>query len=223
MQRVAHLDWNGLDLVDKPAVATPEVIVPEFGPLPDIAPSKTISPSELAGAKVLPGDVTEDDEDAKERGTVIHLLLEHLPRTAPADRAGLGYALVPTDPTLTDSVIRLLDQPALGHLWADDALTEVPVTADLPPLGRIHGTIDRLILTPTTVLAVDYKTNRIVPDNPAQTPLGVLRQQAVYDAALRQVFPDRQITVAILWTATAELMVLPETLLHETMTGLATA
>jgi ATP-dependent helicase/nuclease subunit A len=70
---------------------------------------------------------------------------------------------------------------------------------------------------------VDYKTNRIVPDQPAQTPLGVLRQQAVYHAALRQVFPNRQITVAILWTATAQLMDLPETLLHETMTGLATA
>jgi len=172
---------------------------------------------------VLPGDIAEDDEDAKERGTLIHLLLEHLPRAARADRAGLGYALVPTDTALTDSVIRLLDQPALAHLWTDDALTEVPVTADLPRLGRIHGTIDRLILTPTTVLAVDYKTNRIVPDQPAQTPLGVLRQQAVYHAALRQVFPNRQITVAILWTATAQLMDLPETLLHETMTGLATA
>ncbi|MBR2574096.1 MAG: double-strand break repair helicase AddA [Loktanella sp.] len=222
VQRVAHLDWDGLDLVDKAAVTAPEVIVPEFGPLPDIVRSKTISPSELPGAKVLPGDIA-DDEDAKERGTLIHLLLEHLPRAAPADRAGLGHALVPTDTALTDSVIRLLDQPALGHLWDDDALTEVPITADLPDLGRIHGTIDRLILTPTTVLAVDYKTNRIVPDQPAQTPLGVLRQQAVYHAALRQVFPNRQITVAILWTATAQLMDLPETLLHETMTGLATA
>ncbi len=223
VQRVAYLDWDALELVDKPAVTAPEVIVPDFGPLPDIARSKTISPSDLPGAKVLPGDVTEDDDDAKERGTLIHLLLEHLPRTAPADRAGLGYALVPTDPILTDSVVRLLDQPALGHLWTDDALTEVPVTADLAPLGRIHGTIDRLILTPSTVLAVDYKTNRSVPVSAADTPLGVLRQQAVYDAALRQVFPDRQITVAILWTATADLMVLPETLLHETMTGLATA
>lgn len=223
VQRVAHLDWDGLDLVDKAAVTAPEVIVPEFGPLPDIARAKTISPSDLPGAKVLPGDVTEDDEDAKERGTLIHLLLEHLPHAAPADRAGLGHALVPTDTALTDSVIRLLDQPALGHLWDDDALTEVPITADLPDLGRIHGTIDRLILTPTTVLAVDYKTNRIVPDQPTQTPLGVLRQQAVYVAALAQVFPNRQITVAILWTATAQLMDLPETLLHETMTGLATA
>jgi len=223
VQRVAHLDWDGLELVDKPAVTAPEVVVPEFGPLPDIARAKTISPSDLPGAKVLPGDIAEDDEDAKERGTLIHLLLEHLPRAARADRAGLGNALVPTDTTLTDSVIRLLDQPALAHLWTDDALTEVPITADLPRLGRIHGTIDRLILTPTTVLAVDYKTNRIVPDQPAQTPLGVLRQQAVYAAALAQVFPNRQITVAILWTATAQLMDLPETLLHETMTGLATA
>jgi ATP-dependent helicase/nuclease subunit A len=221
VQRVAYLDWDGLDLVDKPGVAAPEMVVPVFDPLPDVPSAKTISPSDLPGAKVLAGDLADDDADAKERGTLIHLLLEHLPRAAPADRAGLGHALVPVDPTLTDSVIRLLDQSGLTHLWGDDALTEVPITADLATLGRVHGTIDRLILTPSTVLAVDYKTNRLVPGSPAQTPLGVLRQQAVYHAALRQVFPDRQITVAILWTATAQLMHLPEPLLQETMTGLA--
>jgi ATP-dependent helicase/nuclease subunit A len=223
VQRVSHLDWDGLDLVKKGEAIAPVVIVPKFGPLPDIPRVKTISPSELPGAKVLPGDVADDDEDAKERGTQVHLLLEHLPRAKREDRAGLGHALVPTDTVLTDSVIRLLDQSDLAHLWTSGALTEVPITADLPGLGRIHGTIDRLILTPTTVLAVDYKTNRIVPDSPAQTPLGVLRQQAVYDAALRQVFPDRQIEVAILWTTTSQLMALPATLLHETMTGLAVA
>ena len=68
---------------------------------------------------------------------------------------------------------------------------------------------------------MDYKSNRLVPDSAAQTPLGVLRQQAIYHAALAQVFPDRQINVAILWTATAQLMALPADLLHETMTGIS--
>lgn len=219
--RVSHLDWDGLGLVEKAAVTAPEVIVPDFGPLPNIPSTKTVSPSELAGSKVLPGDVAEDEEDAKERGTLIHRLLEHLPHVVPAERAGWGYKLVPTDTTLTDRVIQLLDLPELAHLWTADALTEVPITADLPDFGRIHGTIDRLILTETTVLAVDYKSNRLVPDSAAQTPLGVLRQQAVYSAALAQVFPNRQIDVAILWTATGDLMALPPALLHETMTGLA--
>ena len=220
--RVSHLDWDAAELTQKQVDDAPDVPLPVFGELPAINAPTTISPSDLKGAKALPGEFIDDEEDAMARGTLIHLLLEHLPLAAPADRAGLGHALVPADDTgLTDDVIQLLDLPELAHLWTADALTEVPITADLPDFGRIHGTIDRLILTETTVLAVDYKSNRLVPDNAAQTPLGVLRQQAVYSAALAQVFPDRQIDVAILWTATGELMALPPALLHETMTGLA--
>ncbi|MFN3663016.1 double-strand break repair helicase AddA [Yoonia sp.] len=220
--RVSHLDWNASDLIRKQPDPLPVVTLPQFGGLPAVMEAKTISPSGLPGAKALPGEIIGDEDDAKARGTLIHLLLEHLPRSAPADRERLGMALAGNDDTgLVADITALLDAPDLAHLWGPDALVEVPITADLTGLGRIHGTIDRLILTGTSVLAVDYKSNRLVPDAAAQTPLGVLRQQAIYAAALAQVFPDRQITVAILWTATAQLMNLPSALLHETMTGIS--
>ncbi|MBQ2262012.1 MAG: double-strand break repair helicase AddA [Loktanella sp.] len=220
--RVSHLDWDTGAVTQKKPNPVADVTLPDFDRVTAMVKQTTLSPSQLPGAKVLPGDTPEDDDDAKARGTLIHLLLEHLPLAAPADRLALGRALAQTgDVTLIADIIAILDAPDLAHLWAKDTLTEVPITADLPGLGRMHGAIDRLILTDGAVLAVDYKSNRLVPDSAAQTPLGVLRQQAIYHAALAQVFPDRQINVAILWTATAQLMALPADLLHETMTGIS--
>ena len=77
------------------------------------------------------------------------------------------------------------------------------------PDGRkraILGTIDRLIVTKDRVLAVDYKSNRVVPDRPEATPEGLLRQLGAYRLALSQIYPDRLVEVAILWTRTGQVM-----------------
>ena len=88
----------------------------------------------------------------------------------------------------------------------------MPITA---PLGnrRLHGTIDRLLVTDTEVLAIDFKTNRVVPEIPEACPDGLLRQMGAYASALAQVFPDHRVTTAILWTRTAKLMTLPDILI----------
>jgi ATP-dependent helicase/nuclease subunit A len=66
-----------------------------------------------------------------------------------------------------------------------------------------------LILRDTHVLAVDFKTNAVVPATPAETPEGLLRQMGAYAAMLAAIYPDRRIETAILWTRRAELMRLP--------------
>lgn len=218
VRRVSHLDWGAGTVVMSEPDQTPQVTLPSFGILPAVARVTTLAPSELPGAKTLTGDPGATDEDAKERGTLIHRLLEHLPLTAPTDRLTYGLRLIErNDPDLVAEVIKLLDTPALAHLWDRAALTEVDVTADIPGIGRIHGAIDRLLIMPDHVLAVDYKSNAIVPETPAQTPDGLLRQMAAYDHALRQIFPDHAVQVAILWTQTADFMPLDADLLHETL------
>ena len=77
---------------------------------------------------------------------------------------------------------------------------------------RALGTIDRLTVTPDRVLAVDYKSNRLIPQSPEAVPEGILRQMGAYAALLAQIYPDREVEVAILWTATARLMPLPRAL-----------
>ena len=216
IRRVSHLDWDAADLVTPDATVAPDISFPDFGPLPPVARVTTRAPSDLPGDKTLPGDVA--DPDAMERGTLIHLLLEHLPLADPDARIDLGMRLIDRDDAaMVSEVIALLDTPALAHLWDPTALTEVDITADIPDLGRIHGAIDRLLITPDKVLAVDYKSNAVVPQTPAQTPAGLLAQMAVYHAALAQIYPDRPVQVAILWTQTAQLMELPDDLLHEAL------
>ena len=105
----------------------------------------------------------------------------------------------------------MLDKPALAPLFASDALVEVPISA---PLGaqRLHGVIDRLILAPDHILAVDFKTNAELPDRPEDTPEALLRQMGAYAHALALLYPDRRIDTALLWTRTATLMPLPHAL-----------
>jgi ATP-dependent helicase/nuclease subunit A len=105
----------------------------------------------------------------------------------------------------------VLDDPALAALFAPEAVAEVTITGQLGS-QRALGTIDRLIVASDSVLAVDYKSNRLVPEVPEAVPEGLLRQMGAYAALLGQIYPDRKIEVAILWTATARLMPLPSAL-----------
>jgi ATP-dependent helicase/nuclease subunit A len=224
IKRVSVLDWDAPNLVAFAPAEARAVTVPEFTPLDVPQRPKTLSPSELGGPKAMQGDPSELDlDDALARGTLIHKLLEHLPMAPPDQRLDLGLRLVPADdPALVQDIITLIDKPDLDWLWDADALTEVDITADLAGIGRIHGAIDRLIITDRKITAIDYKSNQIVPDTPAQTPLGLQRQLAAYAQALRSIYPDHTIEAAILWTHTGTLMVLPDDLLHDALSGLTT-
>ncbi|MBB5721297.1 ATP-dependent helicase/nuclease subunit A [Loktanella ponticola] len=225
IRRVPHLDWHSGEKIEKTVTKKVIVTPPIFGETPIGIRRKTLAPSDLKGSKILPGDPGEGDKDAAmARGSMIHLLLEHLPLVDPAQRVEFGHKLLngqgddAFDPALVSQVAALLDAPDLAHIFSDDALTEVDVTAHLPELNdRIHGAIDRLLITETTVLAVDYKTNRAVPSSPEQTPVGLLRQMGAYQSALKQIFPDHTIETAILWTQTANLMQLPSNLTEDAL------
>ena len=74
------------------------------------------------------------------------------------------------------------------------------------------GRIDRLVIEPDRVLAVDFKSHRDVPVRPEDVPEGILRQMGAYRAALAAIWPGRRAETAILWTRTARLMPLPAAL-----------
>ncbi len=227
-KRHAFGDWPGLPLETAVAAPRPPVVAPVLPDVaePDRASRATLSPSQLGGAKVLPGDADPDEAGAAlEYGRLMHLLLEVLPLEPPAARHEAGLALMAgqDDPPplheaaqLVADAIALLDAPELQPLFASDTLAEVPISADV--LGRrMHGVIDRLVVTPDRVLAVDFKTNRLVPDQPAAVPDGLLRQMAAYAAMLAEVYPDRRVETALLWTARARLMPLQQHLLTEAL------
>jgi ATP-dependent helicase/nuclease subunit A len=214
-RRVSHGVWDKGGIVTADKQVQPLPAPPQFAAVAVPEKRKTLSPSDLGGAKIIPGDPGGDaQEDALARGRMVHLLLEHLPLVPQAARAALGAELIASDTETHDAglvsqVCALLETPALQHLFAPDALAEVGVTATLEGGARLHGTIDRLLVSDTHVLAVDYKTNRLTPAHPAETPEGILRQMGAYHAGLMQIFPNHRIELAILWTETAELMQIP--------------
>ncbi len=166
------------------------------------------SPSALGGAHALPGEGA-DEATALARGSAIHALLETLP-SRPRDRwADLATRLVPgLEDALFAEAVAVLDAPALAPLFAPDALVETEIVATLGDV-RIAGRIDRLIVAPDRVLAVDFKSNRVVPDRPEATPEAILRQMGAYAAALAAIYPGRRVETAVAWTRTATLMPLP--------------
>ena len=98
-------------------------------------------------------------------------------------------------------------------------MAEVPITAEIDALAgrRIFGVIDRLMVSSDRVLAIDFKTNAMVPQLVSDVPDGLLRQMGAYAHALKQVYPDRVVETALLWTRTATLMVLPHDLVTDAL------
>ncbi|QBY02413.1 double-strand break repair helicase AddA [Rhodophyticola sp. CCM32] len=177
------------------------------------------APSDLGGAKALASDTVGLAEDqAKRRGRLIHLLLEHLPGVAEAGWAAAAPGILaleedvpePEQAALLEEASRVLTAPALAPVFAPDTLAEVPLTAWSDILSvQLFGVIDRLIVTETRVLAVDFKSNATVPARAEDVPEGLLRQMGAYAEMLSPLYPGRSIETALLWTRTATLMVLP--------------
>ena len=105
----------------------------------------------------------------------------------------------------------ILSLPELAHIFAEDTLAEVNISAHIDELngGPIQGAIDRLLIAKDKVLAVDFKTNQLVPKSAEHVPDGILRQLGAYAAALKKIFPEHKIETAVLWTKTRSLMTVP--------------
>ena len=210
---------------EKPAdTGTNRAVLPAYATT-QAAPSKkdkqARNPSDLGGSKALPG-VGDDTATAMRRGSITHLLLEHLPRLPqaawPAAAPGIAslHASDVSDKDLApmlEEATSVLTAPDLSHLFTDASLAEVEITGHSATLNApVVGIIDRLIVTPSKVTAVDFKTNATVPSDAQDSPEGLLRQMGAYAELLQAIYPNREICTAILWSRTATLMDLPHDL-----------
>ena len=198
----------------------------------EAAEAAPVSPSRLGGAKALGGGAGggtggegADAEMSRRRGDWLHRLLEHLPRHPEQPRAEVARGLLlpladpPEEgmvPALVAEASRLLDEPSLTHVF--EGLPEAAIAARIPGLGTVLGAIDRLVVREDEVLAVDFKSNAVVPARAEDTPEGILRQMGAYAAALAQVYPGRSVRTAILWTREGRLMDLPAALTSAALT-----
>jgi ATP-dependent helicase/nuclease subunit A len=178
-------------------------------------------PSRPEGAGTTRAPLAGGDDAGLHRGRLIHRLLETLPTVPPAARASAaaawlrrhgGVLAAAERREIARKVVALLDDPALAGLFAEGSLAEVPFSGSVG--GRpMSGRIDRLVVTPDAVVALDYKTDRLPPASPARVPAVYLRQIAAYRDALAAIYPDRPIRCLLLWTETLSVMPLDAALL----------
>jgi ATP-dependent helicase/nuclease subunit A len=186
--------------------------------------ARTLTPSDLGGGHAIFSDDSASDGEAEalERGDAVHRLLEILPGIPESRWPDMAKRLCPDILDLAgilDEVTRVLKSPELARVFATGTLAEVDVSASLPELkgARISGRIDRLIIGMDRILAVDFKSNRIVPNRPEAVPEGILRQLGAYHSALSAIWPDRRVDMAVLWTGSAELMEMPREIIQNAL------
>jgi ATP-dependent helicase/nuclease subunit A len=197
-------------------------------PLPEIGRPEPLAPSRPEGVELgsVPAATSPLAEraatgDRFRRGRLLHALLQHLPELPEADRAASarrwldrpGQGLPDgASETLAAEALAILAHPDLAPAFSLGSRAEVPLTGVVGD-QVVGGLVDRLAVLPDRVLVVDFKTNRLAPDRPQDTPLMYLRQMAAYRAVLRGVFPGREVRCALVWTRAARVAMLPDDLL----------
>ena len=179
---------------------------------------KFINPSNLMGSKSIQriDKVTEGD-GAKLFGTIVHLLLEKLPKSNSNDWQNIVpnllkwaeiYVSEETQTRAYKQAENILKNPSFEFIFAPDVLAEVQFSTIVESVGGIPivGVIDRLVLSQESALIIDFKTNQEVPSSIDEVPLGILKQMGAYAASMQKVFPKKNIELGIIWTHSAELM-----------------
>jgi len=152
------------------------------------------------------------------RGLLVHKLLQILPDLPLASRPsamrrylqkpGLGLETGMQD-AIAAEVRAVLDNPGFADLFGPSSRAEVPLVGELDG-QQVSGQVDRLAVLEREVLVIDYKTNRPPPREQGDVSAAYGRQMAVYRALLRQIYPDRQVRCALLWTEGPRLMILDD-------------
>jgi ATP-dependent helicase/nuclease subunit A len=200
----------------------------------DPAAMKYASPSQLA--ETIRGPAPSPLAQAGglgrfRRGDIIHRLLQLLPDFAPTERRTAAERLLAKEPGLSPdqraematAAFAVLDDPRFAEVFAPGSRAEAAIAGtakDLPPGLAVSGRVDRLLVTPTRVLVVDYKTNRPAPASIEEADEAYRIQMAVYVAVLREVFPGRAVEAALVWTDGPKLMPVPENVVAQTLARL---
>lgn len=180
-------------------------------PAPEEArPPRPLAPSSLGDDSVADPPPTPALRAAAERGRLLHALFERLPSVSSPDRAQaaerwLAGAGGVTDPALRTGLVAaalaVTEDPRFAELFGPDSLGEAPIAAVVGEGVVVSGTVDRLVVTPSHVRVIDFKTGRRAPATLEDIPAYHLRQMAAYAAALRVIFPGREVEAGLLYAA----------------------
>jgi ATP-dependent helicase/nuclease subunit A len=171
----------------------------------------------------------DERKKALARGTLMHRLLQSLPDIplgARRDAAREYFSRRAREFTreecesMAEQACGLLEKAEFSELFGKTSRAEVPIVGRLQMAGRlipVSGQVDRLAVFGDAVLIGDYKTDRPAPHVLDDVPAAYIRQLALYRAVLRQLYPDKHVRAALLWTDVPDLMEIPASVLDTTM------
>lgn len=183
-----------------------------FPPRP-LMPSR---PSEPEMPSLSP--LQSSQNDRFKRGNITHKLLQLLPDLVPLLRqaAAERYVSQPSHALSKDlqqgivsEVMAILNHPDYAPIFGKGSLAEAPITGLIHGNRLISGQIDRLLVTPTQILIIDYKSNRPPPQDIENVPLIYKNQMQAYADVMREIYPNRTIKCALIWTDGCRLMEIP--------------
>ncbi|MBL0941606.1 MAG: double-strand break repair helicase AddA [Alphaproteobacteria bacterium] len=145
------------------------------------------------------------------RGKIIHSLLEYLAYHPVADHRLLAQRFLTNkgdyanDENILNSVLGILNHPSFSLIFGPQSKAEVPIAGYLS--GQpLSGQIDRLVVTESEVLIIDYKTDQKPARSLEEVPQGYIKQLEAYKIILADIYPHHTIRCAILWTHIPMLM-----------------
>lgn len=200
------------DWAFKPPMAEPEPSLP-------LAPSK---PGEDEPA--VKGPLAEEEDYRFRRGILVHQILEILPTLPESvwDKSLAAYLSRPAlglkegeQSQLAGEILTVLRHPEFAPIFGAGSRAETPVVGIAGANRVLSGQMDRLLVTDTEVLVVDYKTNRPPPKRVEDVHIAYLKQMAAYRAVMEKIYPGRSVKCALLWTDGPTLMPLPDVLLDK--------
>jgi ATP-dependent helicase/nuclease subunit A len=155
------------------------------------------------------------------RGRLIHGLLERLPELAPDKREASALAWL-TRQGVEEAEAEKFVREALGvindtrfaSVFSPASRAEAPIIGEVRGKA-IRGIVDRLSVERDRVIVLDFKTDRPAPIDAAAAPDAYVMQLALYREVLRQIFPGRIVSCALLWTEKPHLMDMPDTRLDD--------
>ncbi|XDZ65185.1 double-strand break repair helicase AddA [Alphaproteobacteria bacterium LSUCC0684] len=173
---------------------------------PEETPPRPLSPSSYFAPEQASSPTGESRRRAMLRGSLVHRLLELLPRHEgeARDRAVARILEVMTSDMLSPADVekaladaeRVMADPALADIFHPDARAEVPVSG-LVGTRVVTGIIDRLRITEKTVTLVDFKTGQ-PPEE--KLPPHFLSQMGLYANLLGQIWPGHDIRAGLVFT-----------------------
>jgi ATP-dependent helicase/nuclease subunit A len=195
------------------------LLVPAAVEAPAEGPMRPSTTADSEGRRIRADESFAMRDRALQRGTLVHRLLQSLPDVATerGHDAARRYLARNADDwtegereTLVKSLLSLIGNARFASVFGPGSRAEVSIVGRLDRHGQspvlVSGQIDRLVVTPSEVIVVDYKTDQTPPKLATDAPSAYLRQLALYREVLKKLYPHLPVRAALLWTQTPELM-----------------